>query len=210
MKQPTKNASLTGVIALIIFMAVAVLVRLGEITAPALPLVVALHPLAAWTDDLVVKHSELPTGWKPGGQAPQNVLGTPARIYWFEHAGAQIGGATLSEKFIVYSTVTLAEQAYPKVHDEYFPPAHADKWKTYPELAIQHHADEIKTACLPGAPFNGSPNLACGSIARYQNVIVLTNGIVLPDKVLTLANFREMLEAVDRRIVEVLSRKQSG
>ena len=210
MKQPTKNVSLVSVIALIILMAGAVLVRLGEITAPALPLVVTLQPLAEWTDDLVVKHSELPPGWKPGGQALQNELGTPARLYWFQHAEAQIGRATLSEEFIVYSTVALAEQAYPNVHDVYFPPAHADKWKTYPELAIQHHADEIKTACLPGAQFNGSPNLACGSIARYQNVIILTQGIVLPDKVLTLANFREMLEAVDRRIVEVLSRKQSG
>ena len=75
-----------------------------------------------------------------------------------------------------------------------------------PELAIQDHADEMKTACLPGAPFTGSPNQACEAIARYQNVIVHTLGNVLPDPGLTLSDFRQMLEAVDRRVAEVLSR----
>ncbi len=210
MKQSTKNVSLVSVIGLIVLMMAAILTRLGEITASPLPLVVTLQPLAAWTDDLVVKHSELPPGWKPGGQTSQSEQGALVRVYWFQHAEAQVSGATLSEDIAVYPTVVLAQQAYPSMRDVYFPPAYADKWKIYSELSIQHHADEIKTACLPGAQFNGSQNLSCRSIARYQNVIVLTNGVVLPDKVLTLENFREMLEAVDRRIVEVLSRKQSG
>ena len=130
----------------------------------------------------------------------------PSHFYWFKNPPAERAGSTLSEEFIVYSTTVLAEQAYPHVLDESFPPAYADAWKPMPELALPHHADEIKIACLPGAQFNGSPNMVCVATARYQNVIVQTIGNVLPDRGLTLPDFRQMLVVVDRRVTEVLAR----
>ncbi len=167
---------------------------------------VTLKPLAAWTDDLVLQFGEPPSGWRLAGKTTYDEEGMPEPYFWFKNAPAEQAGATLSEGFVVYTTTTLAKQAYPRVRDKYFPPAYAADWQTMSELAIPHHADEMKTACLSEVKFNGDPYLGCRSIAQYQNVIVLVNGIVLPDRWLTLVDFRHMLEAVDRRVASVMSR----
>ncbi len=204
--QVARNILMVGVVIGLALIAFILLARTngGNIVGP-LP-AVTLKPLAAWTDDLVLKFGEPPSGWRFAGQTSYDEVGMPSHYYWFKNPPAERAGATLSEEFIVYSTTVLAEQAYPRILNEFFPPAHADAWKVVPELAIQHHADEMKIACLPGAQFNGSPNMGCDAIARYQNVIVHTIGNVLPNQWLTLSDFRQMLEAVDRHVAIVLSR----
>ena len=201
-----RNVLIAGVLIGLAFIAFVLLARAnGGNIVGSLP-VVTLKAVAAWTNDLVLNAGEPPFDWSLAGQTSYDEAGMPSHFYWFKNPPAERAGATLSEEFIVYSTTVLAEQAYPHVLDEFFPPAHAAEWKIMPELALPHHADEIKIACLPGAQFNGSPNMVCDAIARYQNVIAHTIGNVLPDRGLTLPDFRQMLVAVDRRVTEVLAR----
>lgn len=206
LNKKTLTSAILGMLLVLTLLVIVQINRRGGATDIVLPASVTLKPLTTWTDELILKSDEPPSGWRLGGLAWHEVLGMPSRTYWFRHLPAAPLGTALSEAFSVYSTTLLAKQAYPRVLDEFFPPAYAQDWKTMPELAIQDHADEIKTACLPGEQFNGSLNMACRSIARYQNVIVQVNGIVHPDQWLTLADFRQMLEAVDRRVTLVLSR----
>jgi hypothetical protein len=167
-----------------------------------------LKPLTMWTDDLILKSGDLPSGWTLAGRALDNEEGVPSHIFWFKNPPAEQAGSTLSDGFVVYTTTALAEQAYPHIRDKYFPPTAADKWKNMPELEFQDHADERNIACLPSSlypMYTGTPLLECGAIARYQNVIVSVDGVVLLDQGLTLSDFRQMLEAVDRRVAVVLS-----
>jgi hypothetical protein len=169
-----------------------------------------LKPLTMWTEDLVLKSGDLSSGWLLDGRALDNEEGAPSHIFWFKNPPAEQAGSTLSDAFIVYTTTALAEQAYPHVRDKYFPPTAADKWKTMPELEFQDQANERKIACLSSSlypMYKGTPLLECGAIARYQNVIVSVDGIVLLDQGLTLSDFRQMLEAVDRRIASVLAQQ---
>lgn len=203
--QPQRRALVVGLLGFLVVVAVTLLTRASN-TPSALPPVVALKPLITWTDDLVVKNDELPSGWKTGGLTWYDLQGMPERFYWFRYPEAWgQAGINLAEGVVIYSTTLLAEQAYPRVLDEFFPPAAADEWKVIPELAIPHHADELKTACLQGY-INGVPYQVCSTIARYQNVIVSIHGNIFEDEWLTWQGYRQMLEAVDRRIAEVLSR----
>jgi hypothetical protein len=199
-------AGLLGVVLVFILFVFAQLKGMNVRTGIVFPSIVTLKPLATWSDEMIVKSDELPSGWRLGRFAWDDVLGTPSRSYSFKHLPAAPIGTALSEEFVVYSTTVMAEQAYPQVTAKFFPSAYGFSWKTMPDLAFQDHADELKTACLPGEQFNGSPNMACSSIARYQNVIVQVNGFVHPDQWLTLSDFRQMLEAVDQRVAWVLSR----
>ena len=202
----SKKALIASVLGGLAFLAFILLTR-ASVTASVSPLPpVTLKPLATWTDDLVLKFGEPPSGWRLGGETSYDEQGKPSRFYWFENPQGQQAGATLSEEFVVYTTTAQAQQAYPHLRDKSFPPAYADNWKTMAELAIQDHANEMKTACLPSALFNSdSSTLACGSIARYENLIVFTDSIVLPDQWMTLSDYHQMLVAVDRRVAEVLS-----
>jgi hypothetical protein len=208
MNRPKWSISVTsvlGVLTVLAFLAVMLLSRTNSSTRIDLPPPVTLKPLATWTDELILNSDEPPSGWRLGGLAWQDVLGTPSRSYWFKHLPTAPLGTALSEEFSVHSTTELAKQTYPRVIDKFFPSAYGNKgWTTVPELAIQDHADETTIQCLRET-INGSPSMACRSIARYQNVIVQVNGIVHPDQWLTLSDFRQMLEAVDRRVTKVLA-----
>jgi hypothetical protein len=145
-----------------------------------------------------------PAGWMVTGVRVRDALGLD-HVYGLTTHPQNPPGTALSVETIIYTTTELAKQAYPQMRDKFFPPAYADVWETIPELEIQSHADEYKTQCLPGEQFTGSPNKAGRSLARYQNLIVFVNGTVLPDKILTMSGFRQMLESVDKRVAWVMS-----
>jgi RHS repeat-associated protein len=166
-----------------------------------------LKPLTAWTNELIVQNDELPPGWQVDIWAWDELVGMPSRVFGYKYPAA-LGqpGLNLKERVVVYSTTLLAQQAYPRVLDTYFPPHAADEWKTMPELTIPHHAEEMKMACID-SNINGIAFKGCRSVARYQNVIVITSGNVFEDQWLTMDGYRQMLETVDRRVTSVLSQQ---
>lgn len=209
MKRLNRGLLLGCLITFLLVLVFSLFNRVSGTSNSAPPLSVTIQPLAAWTDELALKFSEPPSGWRFAGQTTYTIQGMPERYIWFKHGPPNPIGTSLSQGFIVYSTTAQAEQAYPKVRDELIPPAYASRWTIVPELSIQSHADEVKTACLSGEQFNGSSSMACSSIARYQNVIVLVDGIIF-EQWLTLPDFRHMLEAVDRRVTNVMSQQSNS
>lgn len=164
-----------------------------------------LKPLTAGTDELIVPNDELPFGWKADVWAHDDFLGTPSRVFGYKYPAAlSQPGLNLKEEVVVYSTTLLAQQAYPKVLDAYFPPAYIDKWEVILSDNIQHHADEMKTACI-NSNINDFPFKGCRAMARYQNVIVITHGNVFEDQWLTIDSYRQMIQTVDQRVTSVLS-----
>lgn len=199
------NILISGLMGLLMLGGIWLLTRPAETTKPTLPSG-ELKPLAAWTDELIVKNDELPPGWTVDIWARDEMLGVPSRVFGYKYPAAlSQPGLNLKEEVVVYSTTLLAQQAYPRVLDAYFPPAAADRWKTTPELAVPHHADKMKTACID-SNINGIAFKGCRAIARYQNLIVITHGNVFEDQWLTFDGYRQMLETVDRRVASVLSR----
>jgi hypothetical protein len=199
-----KSLLLASVVSVLTLGSILIAASGSSVPSASLPIGM-LKPLAEWTNDLVTIGGETPQGWQLGGKSDYKVLETPSQFFWFKNVAASKSGAKLSEEFVVYSAVLLAQQAFPTVLDGSFPPAYADKWKTMPELAVQSHADEARSACL-SATVNGNSIQQCVVIARYQNVVVITRGNIFVDQWLTMSDFRQMLEAVDRRVASVLSR----
>lgn len=198
------NILISGLTGLLMLGGIWLLTRSQGTTIPSLPSS-DFKPLTAWTNDLIVQNDELPPGWKVDVWAWDELLGVPSRVFGYKYPAAlNQPGLTLKERVVVYSTTLQAQQAYPGVVDTYFPPAYTDLWKTIPELAIPHHADEMKTACID-SNINGIAFKGCNAIARYQNLIVITLGNVFEDQWLTMGGYRQMLETVDRRVTSVLS-----
>jgi hypothetical protein len=162
-------------------------------------------PSEPWIKYLFVKDSEIPAGWRTEGMTWYGEHEMPSLVVSYRTTPREIGVA-LSEEAAFYSTTLLAEQGYSRTLDQYFPPEYIKDWKDMPALVIPHHADSLKVACL-SSKLNGLPFQACRSIARYQNLIVLTFGNVFEDKWLTMSGYRQMLEAVDRRVTDVLSQQ---
>ena len=156
-------------------------------------------PSEPWVKELFVKEGEIPAAWR-----------TESTFWDGESLGVAYRtqprqtGIALSQFVTFYSTTLLAEQAYSRTLDKYFPPEYIKDWKDAPELVFPYHADALKVACL-ASRLNGIPFQACRSLARYKQLIVMTFGNVFEDKWLTMADYRKMLEAVDRRVTEVVS-----
>jgi hypothetical protein len=70
-------------------------------------------------------------------------------------------------------------------------------------LVFTGKSDEMRIACLPGV-VNDQSSLACGAIGRYGDMIVILRGLV-KDQWLTITDFRNLLEAMDRRIVTAMN-----
>ena len=96
-----------------------------------------------------------------------------------------------------------ASKSYNGWVDKVIPPHAADSWIMPGELVFIGKSDQMRVACLPGV-VNDQSNYACGAIGRYGDTIVILRGIV-ENQWLTLADFRRLLEVMDRRIVATLN-----
>ncbi len=165
----------------------------------------ALKPIPAWTDELIIQNDELPYGWKVDGSVTENKFGTKIWRYWFRHVSVQeFTWVNFSEQIAIYSTVETTLEMFDDWGDLIFPPG-ADTWEQIPELEFSHHASQMKTACIR-IFIDQLPVLSCSTVARYQNVVLVVRGNVFEDQWLTLSDFRNVLEAIDARLVKVLSR----
>jgi hypothetical protein len=180
-------------------------------TNPANGTTLVLRPIKDWLPELVLANEELPSGWKNSGMIVQNNYGLESRYYPFHNEAADNAAvsASFSEELVLYPNVAAAIQGYEPILQWHIPPAYAKDWKTVSEFEIPTRADQRKTACLP-PPSYSRPGaaLTCVSVARYQNLIVIIGGLVHDDKWLTKDMYRAVLEAMDRRIVSVLSQQK--
>jgi hypothetical protein len=162
--------------------------RLLPVDMPTPTVAWAIPPSEPWVKELFLQEGQIPVGW---------------RLENTTWDGKSLG-VSLGQDVTFYSTTLLAEQAYSRMLDQAFPPEYIKYWKDVPDLAFPYQADALKVACL-SSKLNGVPFQACRSIARYKKLIVVTLGTVFEDKWLTMAGYRQMLEAVDRRVTEVLA-----
>jgi hypothetical protein len=145
-----------------------------------------------------IRLGDLPPGWREGGRETEYEMGMEGRVVWFHRW--RVPEIMASEKLLVYPTPISATQAYSSLRDKYFPPDYIDFWKQIPELEIDHSADEMKIACMPPGTL---PHFVCRMVARYRNTIVVVIGNV-DEYWLRMTDFRSVLEAVDRRLIEAL------
>lgn len=151
-------------------------------------------------DDVMLQLEDLPPGWyrKEGSVRVEYVPGGEGRYFWFNSISAQdLLWVHVSEKVLIYEGQGAAEEGYQEQKNKYFPPR-ATGWREIERLAFPHHADEIKVACLEGY-INGIHHYTCGAVGRYERVVIVVLGNVFDDQWLSMAEFREVLEAADRR-----------
>ncbi|MFP4344678.1 MAG: hypothetical protein ACLFU8_08300 [Anaerolineales bacterium] len=162
-----------------------------------------LSPTDAFFADVALELGDLPQGWRRGGVMVESVPNAEGRFYRF------YGTANRSESWInvgqiilLYPDVAAARVGYQEQDRQYIPPT-ATQWREMEELAFAHQADEWHAECLPHS-INGSPGFGCRAIARYENLVIVMLGNVFEERWLSMADFRTVLEAMDRRATAAL------
>lgn len=154
-----------------------------------------------------IQLSDLPQGWRQGDMMVESVPETEGRsIRFYGTSDPNESWINVGEILLLYPDVTAAQVGYQQQHDQHIPPAYATHWKEIAELEFSHHADQWHVACLSGNT-NGSSSHACRAVARYENLVVTMLGNVYEDRYLSMADFRAVLEAMDRRAVAALERR---
>jgi hypothetical protein len=133
----------------------------------------------------------------------ESVPNAEGRFYRF------YGTANRSESWInvgqiilLYPDVAAARVGYQEQDTQSIPPT-ATRWREMEELAFVHQADEWHAECLANS-INGSPGFLCIAIARYENLVIVMLGNVFEERWLSMADFRAVLEAMDRRATAAL------
>ncbi len=153
-----------------------------------------------------IQLSDLPQGWRQGGIMVEPVPNAEGRFYRFYGTSDPAESwINVGEILLLYPDIATAQVGYQQQRDQHIPPT-ATRWKEIPELEFSHHANEWYVACLPGN-INGSSNHACTAVARYEHLVVTMLGNVYEDRYLSMADFRAVLEAMDRRAVAALNEK---
>ncbi len=180
--------------------------RGGVISRAAWENLPTLSPTDAFFTDVAIQLSDLPQGWRRGEVMVESVPNAEGRFYRF------YGTANRSESWInveqiilLYPDVAAARVGYQEQETQYIPPT-ATRWREMKELAFAHQADEWHAECLPHS-INGSPGFACRAIARYENLVIVMLGNVFEDRWLSMADFRVVLEAMDRRAIAALEQQ---
>ena len=133
------------------------------------------------------------------------VLGGEGRFLWFNHTSARgESWINIGEVVLVYPDEEQAREGWAKQREKYFP---SEAWEEIPELVFPYRADEMEVRRLEGY-VNGFHHHACGAVGRYGRVVIVVLGNVFDDRWLTMEEFREVLEAADRRAAEAVAAVQ--
>ncbi len=160
--------------------------------------------------EVALKVENLPPGWyrEQGSIETETVPGGEGRFLWFYNTSARgQSWVNIGEVVRVYPDEPAAEEGWLEQRDKYFPPG-AEGWEERPELSFAYRADEVRVACLE-AYVNGYHHYACRAVARYGRVVIVVLGNVFDDRWLTMNEFREVLEAADRRAAEAVRAERS-
>ncbi len=144
--------------------------------------------------------TDLPFGWgRPWDDSIKTSDGFGQRVTYYGANPRSQPYVNVSQRIVYYRTVAQSQAAYQAAVAEAIPAAYADKWVRPPELDIHGRADEMTIACLPGR-MEGIYLRSCSFIARYDDAVMILYANVFEDRWLTMAQFRRLLERVDKRM----------
>lgn len=143
-------------------------------------------------------------GWQMSPPSDEMVDGVPGRIVGF-HGSREpdLMWVLVGQEAYSYSSAESAAEAYPAWVKKYLPMLGQGGWQQVSDWDFPNQATQKIIACLP-AKINGNQVTSCRVVAQYQNLIVIVYGNLTKDRWLTVEDFRNLLTAMDRRIVEAL------
>jgi len=144
--------------------------------------------------------TDLPFGWgHRWSDSIETSDGFGQRVTYYGANPRSQPYVNVSQYLVYYRTVEHSRAAYQAAVAEAIPTAYADKWVRPPELDIHGRANEMTIACLPGR-MEGIYLRSCRFIARYDDAVMTLYANVFEDRWLTMAQFRRLLERVDKRM----------
>ncbi len=156
------------------------------------------NPIERRFETARIRADDLPFGWRLGGIRKEDVNGTLAAefIWYYGTWDSRQTWVNVSQELLLCPDTKSAASAYEQVVVEEFTP----DWFTPSELMWEGHADRMKVACFSGY-INGIRHYPCSAVGLYGDMISILRGNVFDDRWLTMADFRAVLEAMDRRVV---------
>jgi len=186
--------------------------RLPIIVAAATLILCAVALTACWPSDpleqaAIRRHgvdmmdaTDLPFGWgHRWSDSIKTTDGFGQRVTYYGANPRSQPYVNVSQRIVYYRTVAQSQAAYQAAVAQAIPAAYADKWVRPPELDFPSRADEMTIACLPGR-MEGIYLRSCSFIARYDDAVMILYANVFEDRWLTMAQFRRLLERVDKRM----------
>ena len=160
------------------------------------------------TSDLLgrvaLQAEDLPSGWRMSPPRNAAVDGVPGRIVGFHGSNdPDLMWVLVVQEAYNYSSTESAANAYPTWIKKYLPMLGKRGGQQVSDWDFPNHATQKIIACVP-ANINGYQVTTCTMVAQYQNLIVTVDGNLTKDRWLTVEDFRTLLAAMDRRIVDAL------
>jgi hypothetical protein len=150
--------------------------------------------------------TDLPASYNLRDGKPIDVSGAVAReVVYFGADPRSQPWVNVSQTMAIYPNREASRTGYEAAAAEDIPPQYADAWIRISELQYKGHADKILAACLPGQ-INGIPVQSCRIVGLYGDSVLRLWGNVFEDRPITMAQFRRLLERVDRRMTNALPR----
>lgn len=149
--------------------------------------------------------TDLPSGWsRRSTGVPNETMGSLTARYR-DYQGPQREAmifVRVGQTIYLYRNEAESDAAYKSTLAELIPAAYSDQWPWPPELDIRTHADELVIGCNP-LVINDVSATTCRVLARYGDLVTVVRGQVFPDRWLTMAQFRHLLERVDMRMESI-------
>jgi hypothetical protein len=155
--------------------------------------------------------TDLPFGWRRESTGvPQDLTGgIIARYRDYRGPGSTPIFVRAGQSIALYSNESESDAAYQGAAKEMFPAGYEDQWPRPAELDFTMQADAIHIGCSAGI-FDGIPAHTCRMAARYGNLVTTIRGQIFVDRWLTMAQFRNLLERVDAKMVAIREPQGSG
>ena len=194
--------SLLAILALWLVGLAACSLPLSRMTSPGTP-----ESPTARIERGLMDATDLPFGWsRRSTGVPQDQMGGIARYRDYQGPPRYaIPFVRAGQIIYLYTNETESCAAYKVLVAENIPPKYADKWPKPLELDFPVRADEITVGCI-SAIMDDIPAKTCVVIARYGDLVTVVDGQVFEYRWLTMAQFRRLLERVDRRMTNALPR----
>lgn len=140
---------------------------------------------------------DLPEGWSGDGARIERTENAEGRGYSFSGPPVTRSySAVATQHVVVYSSVDVAQDAYPAVESRWFPNS---AWVAPTQLAYQSTtADQFRLSCIP-VTINGVPAHSCTATGRYADMVSVLLVNVFEDRVFTWEDLEHVLQIIDQR-----------
>jgi hypothetical protein len=148
-----------------------------------------------------IQQGDVPAGWGHRDASIIDLANAEGRsISYYGVSRRDSPWIKVTQRIYLFSSVELAVQGFEEQAKLNIPAESAHKYVFPSELESHYQADQMQVGCLPSR-INGIPSLVCKVTARYEDMLILIYANVFEDRWLTMADFRRVLEAMDRRAV---------